>query len=95
MSVATELECAVNYLSDYLPSEIIESAKDSLETYESHMTFTTIEPYETYAHLSESADTLMFQILNDNLNRIKDYLKNNGLDYNELIGKAVVKELYH
>lgn len=28
-------------------------------------------------------------------NRIKDYLKNNGLDYNELIGKAVAKELYH
>lgn len=50
MSIATELECAVNYLSYYLPSEIIESAKDSLETYESHMTFTTIEPTETYAH---------------------------------------------
>lgn len=95
MSIATELEIAVDYLNDYLPSEIIESAKDALETYESHMTFTTIEPYETYAHLSELADTLMFQILNDNLNRIKDYLKNNGLDYNELMGKAVVKELYH
>lgn len=95
MSIATELEMAVNYLNDYLPSEIIESAKDALETYESHMTFTTIEPTETYAHLSEMANTLMFQILNDNLNRIKDYLKNNGLDYNELMGKAVVKELYH
>lgn len=95
MSIATELENAVDYLNDYLPSEIIGSAKDALETYESHMTFTTIEPYETYAHLSELADTLMFQILNDNLNRIKDYLKNNGLDYNELMGKAVVKELYH
>lgn len=95
MSIATELENAVNYLNDYLPSEIIESAKDALETYESHMTFTTIEPTETYAHLSEMADTLMFSILNDNLNRIKDYLKNNGLDYNELMGEAVVKELYH
>lgn len=95
MSIATELENAVNYLNGYLPSEIIESAKDALETYESHMTFTTIEPTETYAHLSELADTLMFSILNDNLNRIKDYLKNNGLDYNELMGEAVVKELYH
>lgn len=95
MSIATELENAVNYLNDYLPSEIIESAKDALETYESHVTFITIEPTETYAHLSEMADTLMFSILNDNLNRIKDYLKNNGLDYNELMGEAVVKELYH
>lgn len=95
MSIATELEMAVKYLNEYLPSEMIESAKDSLETYESHMTFTTIEPTETYAHLSEMANTVMFQILNDNLNRIKDYLKNNGLDYNELMGEAVVKELYH
>lgn len=95
MSIATELEMAVNYLNDYLPSEIIESAKDALETYESHMTFTTIEPTETYEHLSELANTLMFQILNDNLNWIKNYLKSDGLDYNELMGKAVVKELYH
>jgi hypothetical protein len=95
MNIATELENAVNYLNDYLPSEIIESAKDALETYESHMTFTTIEPTETYEHLAELADTLMFQILNDNLNIIKDYLKNNDLNYNELMGEAVIKELYH
>ena len=85
MSIAIELKNAVELLNNYIPKGMLDVAKATLEVY-----------YEWYKGLEdEEMETLMFQILNDNLNRIKDYLKSNGLDYNELMGKAVVKELYH